>query len=165
MTTKTYWFPTRPFSLLDACNRMAAATGSRWAAAASMRADYNGHRVCVDYTKGRQWAATYTWSGIRWLARRTTFEAALEAAIREHDRGASGSEVIVSCETDEQVKICKARGMVPFPGYEARNKRIAEFVGPLYSRVNEAVRTNTTGILLQCETPEEYDQKVREVRR
>lgn len=156
-----YWLPTRPYSLIDACNRMSAATGSCSNAAATTGAEYNGHRVSVDYSRFRQWAATYTWSGIRWLASRTSFENALAAALREHGRGALGSEVIVSCETDEQIELCKAEGMVPFPGYDARNALVSEFIGPLACRVNQAVANHTTGILIQCKTVEEYDAKVR----
>lgn len=159
-----YWLPTRPYTLIDACNRMAAATGSHRAAIASMNANYNGHRVRVDYSQYRKWAATYTWSGIRWLASRCDFETALEAALRDYNRGDLGSEVIVKCETDEQVEICKAKGMVPFPGFEARNQMVADFIGPLAPRVNEAVRNGTTGILIECSSVEEYDQRVRERR-
>lgn len=160
----TFWHPTRPFDLRVAVLRMAAATGTHIQAVRSEHLDFNGHRIEVDYSEFRKWGASYYWSGIHWLACRCSFEYALEAAEREHGKGALGSEVRVQCETPEHEEICIAHGLVPYPGFEARNARIAEFVGPLHARVNEAVRDQTTDLLLSCTTVEEYDLRRKSLR-
>lgn len=54
----TYWFPTRPYSLIDAVNRMAAATGSCRYAQLSHYADYNGHHVTVTFNDYRRYWVT-----------------------------------------------------------------------------------------------------------
>lgn len=58
-----YWLPTRPYNVIAAINRMAAATGSPRYAMAAHGADYNGHSVGVYWNHYRgYWLAEYTWS-------------------------------------------------------------------------------------------------------
>jgi hypothetical protein len=125
-TTTTFFAPTRPYSIVDAVNRAALATGSATRAQQGAHADYNGHLVIVergDYSYGsplhdeadkeaRGWRAYYTWSGPNYLARSTNFAAALGAAMREYHRGALGASVRVRAHTAEQAAACEAAGLL-----------------------------------------------------
>ena len=83
--------PERPYTPIDALNRRAAAVGSPRYAALTSHADYNGHQVTVAFNDYRQYyTAEYFWAGRQVLAR-GSFEACLQAALREHARGALGS--------------------------------------------------------------------------
>ena len=160
MPTTTLCFPQRPFRLVDAINRMSLATGSTRTAQQAAGADYNGHRVEVSYSSYRNaWSASYTWAGTCWLARMTTFDQALDAAFREHDRGALGSEIRVDCQTDEQAKICCERGLIPMEEAEAlklawKDARFAEVNGAI--ELDRRSGIPATAFLLRASTVEEY---------
>lgn len=98
--------PIRPFSPIDALNRRSASQGSISYAQGAAHADYNGHRVIVEWNDyKRHYAAHYMWAGIRWLAR-GSFRECLQSAIAEYDRGALGAsvEVTVRAEDADQVR-------------------------------------------------------------
>ena len=87
---------TRPYSVIDAINRMAAATGSMRYASATSHADYNGHRITVSWNNYRgYWIAEYFWAGRVVLARGTLADC-LQAAKSEYERGALGASVTAS---------------------------------------------------------------------
>jgi hypothetical protein len=123
-----YFLPTRSYDLVAAVNRLCIATGTTRMAMAASHADYNGHHVTVrrnDFAYGgyippeqrdaRGWRAIFTWSGINWLARGTNFQAALDAAVREYNRGALGASVSVcDVDTDEKRAACEAAGLQPW---------------------------------------------------
>lgn len=107
----------RPYSVIDAINRVAAAQGSCRYAALSANADYNGHFVTVSFNDFRgYWVAEYTWSG-RVVLRRGSLRDCLEAAKAEYDRGAKGSQVMVSLRQDQSswtdASLCIDLGFVP----------------------------------------------------
>lgn len=109
-----YHLPIRPYSPLDAHNRHAAALGSPLVGAAASRADYNGHRVTVDWNAYRSYyVAEYFWAG-RIVLGRGTFETCLRAAIKEYQRGALGASVAVTCRDDdaEAAALCVELGLV-----------------------------------------------------
>src|SRR5215470_7087423 len=54
-TAGRYWLPTRPYTLVDAVNRCAAATGSVRYAMLAADANYNGHHVTVTYNNYRDY--------------------------------------------------------------------------------------------------------------
>lgn len=92
---------TRPYSVIDAINRCALATGSIRSAQIGECADYNGHSVAVYYNNYRgYWLAEYTWAG-RVVLSRGTFEQCVRAAYQEHSRGALGSRVTVDTSADD----------------------------------------------------------------
>jgi len=167
MPTRTMYMPQRPFSLVDAVNRMSLATGSYANASRGGGADYNGHRVDVDRGANPGWRAHYTWAGLVWLTRGATFEQALAAAIREHDRGALGSEIRVACETDEQVAACVALGFVDRDVADAQR---AVWRDTRYDFVNEAIELDrkqgipATSFLIRSESVDEYRAKVEAYR-
>jgi hypothetical protein len=97
----SFWVPTKPFTAIDAMNRMSAATGSIRSAIASGDADYNGHCVEVwfnDY-KG-YWIGHYTWNGTCVIARGTLREV-LTVAVREFAGMGRGAEIRVEVPEDQ----------------------------------------------------------------
>lgn len=162
--TTTLYFPQRPYRLVDAINRMALATGSTRTAQQAAGADYNGHRVNVTFSSYRNaWGASYVWAGNCFLARGCSFEDALAAAFREHDRGALGSEIRVECVTEEQIETCRARGFV---SKEEADALKASWQDDRFSCVNEAVKLErdggiaATALLLQSATAAEFRSKL-----
>lgn len=66
----TYHTPCRPFGIIDAHNRSAAATGGIRYASAAMGANYNGHHVVVEWNSFRgHYVAGYMWAGWHVIAR------------------------------------------------------------------------------------------------
>lgn len=161
--TKRYWLPTRPYTLLDAVNRIAAATGSLRYAAAASGADYNGHRV--DFTPPnkfkRNWTCTYMWAGLHTLGR-GSLESCLLAAKREYDRGALGASAYITVESEEDARLCEAQGFVEWsPEIEAQH--LASFMDERYAKINEAREYEKWGLwpgavqaLLDSATVEEW---------
>jgi hypothetical protein len=83
--------PTRPYTVIDAINRSAAATGSVRYAQLAEGGDYNGHHVAVYFNDYRgYWLAEYHW-GERVVLRRGSLLECAEAAAREFERGARGA--------------------------------------------------------------------------
>lgn len=164
MSTTILYFPQRPYSLVDAINRMALATGSVRAAQQAAGADYNGHRVSVAWSDYRKsWSASYTWGGLQWLVRGAGFEEALTVAMREFDRGALGAEVEVECQTEEQIEACRARGFVTEEEADALKSRWKD---ERFSCVNEAIDLerkqgiSATSLLLLSATVAEFRGRV-----
>lgn len=161
------YMPQRPFTLIDAINRMSLATGSYANASRGGGANYNGHRVDVDRGIHPGWRAHYFWAGIVWLARGLSFEGALDAAVREHGRGALGSEIRVACETDEQEALCTAYGFVT---KEEDDTLRAKWRDARYDLVNEAIDLDrkhgipATSMLIRSATVEEFRAKVEAYR-
>jgi hypothetical protein len=115
--------PTIPYSLIDAVNRAALATGSIRAAAAGHQADYNGHRVAVYFNDFRRyWVADYTWAG-RVVLARGSFANCLAAALREYARGALGSSVHVSLRDEDldEAQLAVLHGFLPTAEAEAKD--------------------------------------------
>lgn len=93
MEPLAFYLPTVPFSVIDAVNRYAAATGSPRYACASSGADYNGHHVAVTFNTFRgYWIAEYMWAGRNVIGRGSLAEALTEGK-RLHARGAKGATV------------------------------------------------------------------------
>ena len=161
-----YWVPTRPYGLRDAINRYGLATGSMRSVAIGSHANYNGHRVEIDPPNpARQyWVAGYTWAGWN-VVRRGALQECLEAALREHGRGALGSEVLVRVTSDEEAALCESMGFVPY-GDEARKAHEATWRTPLHDEVTGAFVTDqhfsigAVGTLANSATLEEYKARL-----
>lgn len=127
--TRTWQTPTVPFTLTDAVNRMALATGSTRSAMAGASASYNGHRVHVDTGLRAGWRAHYTWAGLNWLTRGATFERALLVALTSRGATAKGGLVRVNFSefsddpnhdsTPERVALLRESGLLPKDEAEA----------------------------------------------
>jgi len=128
------WLPTRPYTLVDAVNRMAAATGSPGYAVAASGADYNGHHVSVFWNSYRgYWISEYFWAGRVVLARGTLAQC-LVAAREEYNRGAKGATVLVHVDS-ELTDTMTTLGDKPEPTVSEKDLRLAEDLGYLpYSK-------------------------------
>lgn len=165
METKTFWIPTRPYSLIDAINRSAAATGSIQYAARAEFGDYNGHQVNVAFNDYRQyWVCEYFWAG-RIVLSRGSLDSALRAARAEFDRGARGSTVRVFVSTDADAEIVKAAGFEPW-SEEIELAHGKTFTDARWAKLHEAFMWErhgmapAVGFLANSKTVEEYTAKV-----
>lgn len=143
--SKRWWLPTRPYKVVDAINRMAAATGSPRYAMAAASANYNGHMVMVSWNDFRgYWVAGYTWAGWNVIAR-GYLKYALEAALKEYERGALGSCVHATVRDAEEAEIAESLGYQPW------SKKIeAEYnqtwMTELHNKVGEAMQYEKAGL-------------------
>lgn len=151
------WLKTRPYKLVDAINRMAAATGSVRGAMAASSADYNGHGVAVSFNDFRKyWVAQYYW-GQRVVLNRGDLEGCVRAAAREYNRGALGSEVVVTLRDQNEVDLVLGLGL----GFEAYSEEIkkeheATWKDDRFAEVPYALRDRTTHLLIQAKDLHEY---------
>ncbi len=173
----TFWLPTRPYNVIAAINRMAAATGSMRYASQAAHADYNGHHVTVNFNEYRgYWIAEYFWAGRVVLARGSLREV-LRAAKAEHDRGALGSAATASypkrlgafgdhkpTETAEDfIALCAEFGFV---SEDAQKTHRDSWWTPLHDKVNDAMSYEkhglapAVGFLANSKTVEEYEAKI-----
>lgn len=102
MTSQHFHAPVRPYGVIDAHNRMAAALGSPRYAKLTTHADYNGHHVRLTWNSFRSYyVAEYTWAG-RVVLARGGFAECLRAALREYDRGALGAAIEVALRDGDE---------------------------------------------------------------
>jgi len=108
--TETFLAPTKPYSLVDALNRAALATGSMRAAGAGHSADYNGHHNIVEYnTFRRYWVVRYTWAGSHVVYRGHDFATAVEAGLRAYDGQGRGASLRVNVPEGDAESLAVAR--------------------------------------------------------
>jgi hypothetical protein len=104
-----FHLPIRPYGVIDAYNRKAAAVGSPRYAQATEYANYNGHHVTLSWNDYRRYyVAEYFWAG-RVVIARGDFAYCLRAAIEEYNRGALGASASICPRADdlEAVKLCE----------------------------------------------------------
>ena len=100
-TVAEFHLPVRPYSPIDAHNRMAAALGSPRMASLTHYADYNGHHVTLSWNSYRgYYVAEYFWAG-RVVIARGSFAACLRAVVDEYARGALGSSAAIIPRADD----------------------------------------------------------------
>lgn len=104
-TTAEFHLPVRPYSPIDAHNRMAVACGSPRIASLAAHADYNGHHVTLTWNSYRgYYVAEYFWAG-RVVLARGSFASCLKATTDEYARGALGASAsIVPREDDAEAR-------------------------------------------------------------
>jgi len=173
--TISYRLPTRPYSVIDAINRMAAATGSPRYAMLASHADYNGHAVSVYFNTYRgYWLAEYTWSGRNVLAQ-GDLGLCLRAAKQEYDRGALGASVTATYPDPQAQRLSDDRmpseTLADFDaaclaaGYSSEPDACT-WRTPLHDLVNDAMSYERNGIapavgyLANSATVEEYNAKI-----
>lgn len=158
-----FWLPTRPYNVIAAVNRMAAATGSIRYAQAAAGADYNGHAVSfVEPNKhAPYWRAYYIWSGFNYVGRGTLRDC-LDGAKREYDRGALGASAHVKVETEEDARTCRDAGWLPY-SKDIEAAHDATWWTDRHDLVNEAMAweknglfPGAVGVLIQCKDAAEY---------
>lgn len=166
MSTKfpNYAMPMRPYSLKEAFQRLATATGSVFSATTGHHAEYNGHRVSVTWNQFRRYfVAGYNWAGWNVLAR-GDFQHTLDSALQEYFRGAKGAMVIAHPRSQEDVDLCLKKGLVLFSEAQAQE---ALWMDDRYGKVGEARRNERElGIpsswLINSVSAAEYNERVKE---
>jgi hypothetical protein len=166
----TFRLPTIPYSIIDAVNRAAAATGSVRTGMCAHRADYNGHYVTVSFNEYRKyWVTEYSWAG-RVVLARGSFENCLSAGIKEYRRGALGTTIAVTVGDDEldYAQLALLEGFIP--AAEAESKE-AEWQDARYKETHHALTLErqcglpATSILIQSATVEEYRERLETERK
>ena len=160
-----FWIPTRPYSVIDAVNRMCAATGSTRTAMLSAHANYNGHAVKVWWNNFRRYfIASYRWSGEVYLAR-GDFETCARAGKAQHDRGERGSVVRLEAATDEQAAAALALGYEPW-SEEIEKAHDATWRTDRHDLVNDAISLDrhfhigAIGLLVQASDATDYQARL-----
>lgn len=158
---KRYFLPTIPYSLIDAINRAAAATGSIGYAMAASSANYNGHSISVTFNEYRKyWITEYWWAG-RVVITRGSCEQALRAGKAEYDRGAKGARITTGPLTEEQAAYAVSLGYQEW-SEEAEKAADATWEDSRHAQVGDALWWQKNGhpeyipMLLECKTGEEY---------
>ena len=109
METVFFHAPTIEYSLVDALNRRAAATGSPAYASSAAGADYNGHRISVWFNDYRNYyIAEYQWAG-RCVVARGSADICIAAAMKYYQRGVKGSSVTIALEPEHEEAVAHAR--------------------------------------------------------
>jgi len=151
-----FWLSTRPYTLVDAINRAAAATGSVRYAQAAAGANYNGHSVSVAWNEYRKyWVTEYYWGERVVLYRGRSLEQALQAAKQEYDRGALGARCTFTARDENEAAAALAAGWSP-TSREAINAHYRTFSDDRFGEVGHALRDRTDHLLLQAATVDEY---------
>jgi hypothetical protein len=164
---QTFWLPTRPYTLIDAVNRMALATGSTRSATAGSVAGYNGHSI--QFVKPNKlkpyWTCYYTWDGIRTIGR-GSLESCLQAAKAEYDKGARGANAYVTVTTEEDAAKCLAAGFQPW-SKEIEAAHHATFMDGRWDAIHTArdlerhgIVPGAVGMLVNSKTVEEFKAQV-----
>ena len=162
MEPKHFYLPTKPYDIIAAVNRAAAATGSVDFASRASHASYNGHGLTLAWNDYRSyWVGGYTWSGWQVIVRAVDFAEALGACKDFYEKDGLGASltVIVIKEEDEAV----LRADPDFiEGKEDREKM--PWLNWKYGMVHAALRDGTTDLLISSESEEAYNEASRERR-
>jgi len=137
-TAGQFWIPTRPYTLVDAVNRRAAATGSVRYAQLSRNADYNGHFVTVSYNDYRGYSICEHYYGERVVHARGDMKTALLAGRREYDLGHRGTSVVTDNLTPDEAAYAASLGYVPW-SKETQEAWHATWVTDLFACVSVAL--------------------------
>lgn len=164
-TAARYWLPTKPYTLIDAINRMALATGSTRSAMLGKDANYNGHRVSVSFNDYRRyWVAEYFWAG-RCVIARGSFEDVLRAAVSFHEGQGRGGELFLNGANEEQAELAKSLGLVLCTD-EIQAAHRATYADARFTEINSAMDYEKHGMapavgwLANSATIEEYHAKI-----
>lgn len=161
-TAGRYWLPTRPYSLVDAVNRIAAATGSMRYARLASDAGYNGHAVTVTYNDYRDYCICEHYWGGRVVHARGSMETALRAGRYEYDLGHRGTRVTTCDLTTGEAQAALALGYIPWTE-EAEVVWESLWYTELHGCVSEALNSigrggDTIHLLLRAESKIDYHE-------
>lgn len=163
-TAGRYWLSTRPYSLIDAVNRCAAATGSVRYAQQAGNSDYNGHLVTVTYNDFRNYCVCEHYWGGRVVHARGNMETALRAGRSEYDLGHRGTCVTTCDLTPGEAQVALALGYVPWSA-EGEEAWMALWYTELHGCVGEAFGAarrggcDTVHLLLQASSRVDYHER------
>jgi len=163
-TAGRYWLPTRPYTLVDAVNRAAAATGSVRYAMLAADASYNGHSVTVTYNDYRDYCICEHYWGGRVVHSRGTMAEALRAGRREYDLGHRGARVVTCDLRPDEAESALSFGYIPWSP-EAEETWDALWYTELHACVGEALGAprgfgaDTVHLLLQASSKIDYHER------
>ena len=101
MTHVQFYLPTKPYSVVDAINRVAAATGSVGYARGSANANYNGHYINLSWNDYRgYYVAEHYWGERVVHARSADPVAAVRAAVCEYQAQGRGASLHASVRSE-----------------------------------------------------------------
>jgi hypothetical protein len=159
------WLPTKPYTLIDAINRKALATGSTRFAMLGARADYNGHHLTVSFNSYRRyWVAEYFWAG-RVVISRGDFADVARAAVEFQKTNGRGGEVVLTVEDEEQARAARALGFIECTD-ATRAAHRATYADARFDEINGAMSYEehglapAVGMLANSATIEEYKAKI-----
>lgn len=99
---KAFHLPTKPYSLVDAINRAACATGSISYAGSTHYADYNGHYLTVTFNEYRgYYICEYFWAG-RVVVARGNVREVLADAFNEYQRQGRGASLTIHVKPEDE---------------------------------------------------------------
>ena len=168
-TAGRFWIPTRPYTLIDAINRCAAATGSVRYARQSSDASYNGHSVSVSYNSFRDYCICEHYFGERVVHCRGSMEGALRSGRREYDLGHRGTVVRTCSLTSDEAAIALALGYIPWTK-ESEEAWTALWYTELHECAGEAMSdakwfgSDTAHLLLQSSSKVDYYERKERAR-
>lgn len=160
-TDVKFHLPTKPYSVVDAINRVAAAQGSCNYAMRCSGADYNGHFVHLSWNSYRgYYIAEYFWGGREVITRNEDACAAVLAAVRHYQSQGLGGKLAVSVKA-EDAEAVRALGVLIEgeepkdygPWYTWRHK----LVGSAYSWEYKHGLGPATFALLAARDEEDYN--------
>ena len=163
-TAGRYWLPTRPYTLVDAVNRAAVATGSVRYARLSADASYNGHAVTVTYNDYRDYCLCEHYWGERVVHARGSMELALRAGRREYDLDHRGTRVTTCDLTSDEATIARGLGYMSWSP-EAEETWNALWYTELHECVGQALGDakwfggDTAHLLLQASSKIDYHER------
>jgi hypothetical protein len=163
-TAGRYWLPTRPYTLVDAINRAAAATGSVRYAMLAADADYSGHHVTVTYNDYRDYCICEHYWGGRVVHARGSMESALRAGRYEYDLGHRGTSVATCDLTPDEARAALSLGYIPW-SKEAEGAWFALWYTELHECVDQALSDaryfggDTAHLLLQSSAKIDYHER------
>lgn len=101
--------PLKPYSVTDAINRSAVATGSPRMAQEGESSNYNGHHLTLDWNEFRgYYIVQYWWAGRRVLTRTADFQAALQCLKSNYNSQGRGASATIAPHTEDDLAICQA---------------------------------------------------------
>lgn len=96
-----FHLPTKPVTLIQKINRVAAATGSPRNAQLTRTADYNGHAITATFNEYRKYyVAEYYW-GERVVVARGDCRRVVSAAVREYQSGGAAASLRVRVRAED----------------------------------------------------------------
>ena len=109
MLISSFHAPTKPYSIIDAHNRRACATGSPAYARAASSADYNGHRGDLSWNDYRgYYIGSYRWAGLNYIVRTRDLTHAIGAVLEWYTRQGRGASLAIAARE------CDAHLVAPF---------------------------------------------------
>lgn len=117
--TTPFHLPTKPYDIIDAINRIYAATGSIRNAVSTSNADYNGHALRLYWNDYRgYYVGEYFWGERVVLVRTTNLSEAITRMKEEYNKQGRGASFIVHPKDGDE-DIAKEHGLLegePVPG-------------------------------------------------